>query len=345
MLVACGFHVLRHLLQARCRLWRAARPVFVRLVVRVVKVLAHPVARLFHLRQSRCGSPLFGGHGSRDGLTQFMLHMEEVWRVMRPEVVGHIGEQARCFITGRLHPLAGETRKGWRHPLIPRVLIPCGCRVLQHHVVALGVHPHQAQTARTRFIERHRHLFGRHLVSQARAFFLTVRHHRFFNVTIDLLLRPIRGADTSIEARELQQQTHQAHPTGTHFRPHHVERQHQSMQDGETRHTVKKRHDRWTRIEALLVRPPRLQRATGHFKHLGRLTLGEALGVQVALLRQQVSAFKALPALVTILVALLFLLDYRSHSDLLVPSFALVCVMAKDGEVAFWFQPFVVSTL
>ena len=88
-----------------------------------------------------------------------------------------------------------------------------------------------------------------------------------------------------------------------------------------------------------MVRPPRLQRATGHLKPLGRLTLGEALGVQVAIRRRQVSAFEALPALVTLLVALVLLLDDRSHSDLLVPSFALVGVMAQDGEVACWFQP------
>ena len=120
----------------------------------------HPLERLFRLRQSLGGSPLFGGHGGRDGFAQFMLHMEEVRRVMRPEVVGHIREQARCFITGRLNHLAVEPRQGWRHQLMPRVLIPCGCRVLQHNVVALGVHPHQAQTARKRFIERHRHLFA-----------------------------------------------------------------------------------------------------------------------------------------------------------------------------------------
>ena len=33
-------------------------------------------------------------------------------------------------------------------------------------------------------------------------------------------------------------------------------------------------------------------------------------------------------------------LDYCAHSYLLFLSFACVCVMAKDGEVAFSFQPF-----
>ena len=95
---------------------------------------------------------------------------------MGPEVVGHIREQARSFITGRLAPLAVETRQGWRPPLMPRVLISCWCGMLQHHGVALRVHPSQAQTTRTRFIQCHRHLCGRHRVRQTGAFFLTVCH-------------------------------------------------------------------------------------------------------------------------------------------------------------------------
>jgi len=60
---------------------------------------------------------------------------------------------------------------------------------------------------------------------------------------------------------------------------------------------------------------------------------------------QEVSALAALPTLVAIIVASLRILDYRAHRYLLVPFFAFVVVMAKDGEVAFWFQPFVVPSL
>jgi hypothetical protein len=45
---------------------------------------------------------------------------------------------------------------------------------------------------------------------------------------------------------------------------------------------LKKRHDPRTGIEAVLVQAPRLQCAARHVKHLRRLTLGDALGVQVA---------------------------------------------------------------
>ena len=227
---------------------------------------------------------------------------------------------------------------------MPGVLIACLGRLLQDNVVAHGLDPHQAQTAGKRFILRHRDVFGGHLVSQARALLLAVRHDRLFHATVDLLLRPIGSPDKPIEARELQEQTHQANPTGTHFGTHQVDREDQAMQEGETGDTVKKGHDRGTLVEALLVRPPRLQRAAGHVKHLGRLTLGEPLGLQIAILLKQVSAFDAIPALVAILIASLLVLDYCSHSDLLFTSFAFVYVMAKDGEVAFWFQPFAVSS-
>ena len=41
------------------------------------------------------------------------------------------------------------------------------------------------------------------------------------------------------------------------------------------------------------------------------------LGVQIAIPRTQLSAFNTIPAVVAIIVALLRLLDYCAHSDLL----------------------------
>jgi hypothetical protein len=95
------------------------------------------------------------------------------------------------------------------------------------------------------------------------------------------------------------------------------------MQEGETGTTMEKRHDWRTRIEAVLVCPPRLQRAAGNLKHLGGLTLGCALSVQIAILRKQVRAFDASPALVASLIAIVLVLDYRCHSSLLFQPFAL----------------------
>ena len=84
-----------------------------------------------------------------------------------------------------------------------------------------------------------------------------------------------------------------------------------------------------------MVRAPRLQRPAGHVQPLGRLTLGAPLDVQCTVPRKQGRAFEARPALVTSLMATVRLLDDRSHRDLLLPSCAFVCVMVKDGAVAF----------
>ena len=111
-----------------------------------------------------------------------------------------------------------------------------------------------------------------------------------------------------------------------------MERHNQPMQEGEPRHTVKERHDSRTRIKALLVRAPCLQRGAGHLKHLGALPLGEALGFEIVILLQEVSALEALPTLVAIIVASLLLLDYRAHRYLLLPFFAFVVVMAKASR-------------
>jgi len=94
-----------------------------------------------------------------------------------------------------------------------------------------------------------------------------------------------------------------------------------------------------------VVGSPGLQCAARDVKHLDRLTLGEALGVQITILRTQRSAFDTIPALVTTLVALCLIVHYCAHSDLLCHPSAFVYVMAKDGEVAFSLQPSAVSRL
>ena len=139
---------------------------------------------------------------------------------MRPKVMLNIGQQARCFIAGRLDDLTVETRKRLLHERMPRVLIAGVGRLLQDDVVALGFHRHQAQPPGKRFILGQRDVFGGHVFGQTRAFLSAVRHDRLLHLTVDLLLRPIGGRDKAIKAGELQQQTHQANATGTDFGAH-----------------------------------------------------------------------------------------------------------------------------
>jgi len=80
---------------------------------------------------------------------------------------------------------------------------------------------------------------------------------------------------------------------------------------------VKKGHDGGMLVEALLVRPPCLQRAAGNMQSLGCLTQGEPLGLQIVILVKECSASGAIPAWVMIIVASLLVWDDGSHNDLL----------------------------
>ena len=65
---------------------------------------------------------------------------------------------------------------------------------------------------------------------------------------------------------------------------------------------------------------PRLKRGAGHFELFGGLTLGDALGAQLPVLRKEVRTFESIPAWLAVRVALLGVLDEGSHGDLLCQS-------------------------
>jgi hypothetical protein len=96
-----------------------------------------------------------------------------------------------------------------------------------------------------------------------------------------------------------------------------MDRDHQAMQEGKPRGTVKKGDNRRVLVEALVVGSPGLRGAAGNLKRLGRLTQREALGLQSKVLIEELSTLGAIPASVMIIIALLRVLDYGSHSDLL----------------------------
>ena len=165
---------------------------------------------------------------------------------------------------------------------------------------------------------RHGDVFGWHRAREACTLLLAVGHDGLLHTTVNLVLCPIRSADKAIEARELQEQTHQTNPTRAYLDTDQVDGQDQAMQERETWHALEKRHDRGTLVQALLIRTPCLQRATRHLKYLSGLTLGDPLGMQLAIPLTQLGAFEASPALVAIFVAALLILYYCSHRYLLV---------------------------
>jgi hypothetical protein len=66
--------------------------------------------------------------------------------------------------------------------------------------------------------------------------------------------------------------------------------------------------------------------------------------VHIIILPPHVSAFEVILALMAILVASWRILDDCAHNHLRVPSFVFAYEMVKDGEVACWFQRWVVSS-
>src|SRR5262249_15159361 len=92
----------------------------------------------------------------------------------------------------------------------------------------------------------------------------------------------------------------------------------QAMQESKTRGALKKGHNSGTLVVTFLVRLPRLEGAAGHIELFGRLPMGEALSLQLAILIKACSAFKAIPSWVMCLMALVPGLDYGAHSALLV---------------------------
>lgn len=108
-LLVCRVRFLCELLQACGGLWRAARSPLCRRVASALQLLLYVLKLLLRLGGRLCSRPLLGGHGAGDGFDQLMLHMEDVRRVMRPQVMGHIRQQARRCIAGRLDALTVQT--------------------------------------------------------------------------------------------------------------------------------------------------------------------------------------------------------------------------------------------
>ena len=77
-----------------------------------------------------------------------MLDMEEVRRVMRPQGLFHLRQQAWGLIAGRLDHLTVESRQGRLHARLPGVVIPRLGRLLYNNVVAHRLDPHQTEPTR-----------------------------------------------------------------------------------------------------------------------------------------------------------------------------------------------------
>jgi hypothetical protein len=66
------------LLQAHGFLWRPTRPALFGLVIRAYRVGLQPFELLCGFADGLLCRPFFGGHGTRDGFDQLVLHMKQV---------------------------------------------------------------------------------------------------------------------------------------------------------------------------------------------------------------------------------------------------------------------------
>ncbi len=128
-----------------------------------------------------------------------------------------------------MNHLAIELRQGRCHECIPHALIAGLSQLFHNNEVAVGVHRHQAKAARKRFVLRHREVFAGHVLGQACGFVLAVGDHRFFNPAVHLLLSPIGGRDKVVKARQVEQETHQAHAARPNFDADQMEGHHQAV--------------------------------------------------------------------------------------------------------------------
>jgi hypothetical protein len=147
---------------------------------------------------------------------------------------------------------------------------------------------------------------------------VAIRHDGLLHLAVDLVLGAIGSRHKAVKAFEVAQQTHQANPTGSHFGADQVDGHNQAMQEGKPWGTVKKGHHSRMLVEALVGDPPGLQGAAGPLKRFGRLAQRESLSVQSAILIEESSTGGAIPAAVMRIIALVRVLEYGSHSDLLV---------------------------
>jgi hypothetical protein len=94
------------------------------------------------------------------------------------------------------------------------------------------------------------------------------------------------------------------------------------MHEGEPRTALKELGHMGTDVEAVMPCASGLKSGSGNLQLLSNLTLGHALGLQLTIMLEEVRTFEAIPAWLAVIVALVRILAYGSHSDLLGQSLA-----------------------
>jgi hypothetical protein len=171
------------------------------LMTHAFKTPLYLIKALPGLGERLVGGPFFGGQWGANGFAEFMLDMEQIGRVMRPQMVFDIGQKPRRFITGGLNDLTVELGQGGCHQVIPDLLITGLSELFQNNKVAHRLSGHQAQTAGEGFVLSYGDGFAGHVLGQAHGFRLLILNDGLFDLAVDLLLSPIGGGDKSVQTQ------------------------------------------------------------------------------------------------------------------------------------------------
>jgi hypothetical protein len=95
-----------------------------------------------------------------------------------------------------------------------------------------------------------------------------------------------------------------------------VQGQNQTVEEGESGAALKKLGRMGTNVEGVMPLSPSLKGASGNPKLLGGLSLRDALGLQLEILRKSLGPIVAVPTQMTVDMVRLGNIDYRAHGYL-----------------------------
>jgi len=135
---------------------------------------------------------------------------------------------------------------------MPAGLIAGLSQLFHKNAVALGVHRHQAQAARQRFVLRDRDGFAGQVLGLAGGVVVALGAQRFFTPAVHLLLSPRGSRDKTVQARQGEEKTNQAKATRPDFDADEMAGHHDPVEESESGTFVKERGDMGTSIEGVM---------------------------------------------------------------------------------------------
>ena len=245
-----------------------------------------------------------------------MLDMEYVGRVMRPEMMRNICQNARTLITGGLHDLTVQCGQGRCHEVIPGRLISGLSQLFQNNEVAHGLYAHHTETSGTRFVLGAADIFAGHVLGQPGSFRVALGADRFFHLAVHLLLSPRRGGHKPIQTGEVEQEADEANPTSPDVNADQVEGENEPMQESQSGAILKELGHMRTDIERVVPPAPGLECGAGNLKLFGGLTLGETLSLQLEITQRPVRPLETILSRRVLDIVEVGKIDDRAHVSL-----------------------------